>query len=629
MAGGSVTEETRRSGASTLARKVVLLGTGVLFLASCSGTVESRLEERDAGGGEGVVATTRPVIRGKHHAVSSMKPEASFVADHILRQGGNAFDAAVAAQAVLAVVDVALNGVGGDAMILLYDSGSKKVFSINATGTAPRLATIQWFEENQDGKIPDSEGLLAATTPGVVDAWYLLLDRWGTLSFEEVLAPAIELAERGFPLGDRLAQWIADSEKLRRYPSSVRVYYPQGRAPEAGEVFQSPDLVKTLKKIVEAERQHRHKGRQGALRAARDRFYKGDIAQAMAQFSEENEGLLRYDDFAQYAAKVEEPVSTSYRGYQLFKNPSNNQGPAELIALNLLEGYDLKAMGHNSPEYVHTCVEAVKLAFADRDKYFGDMDFVFIPFAGLLSKEYAATRRPEIDPNRASLELRPGVAEKFMPGVEPLERPLDFDLAGAGEHQGDTSYVCVVDRDRNVVSFTPSLHARFGTGVVMGDLGFILNCRADYFSLLPGHANALEPGRRPRTTLTSTLVLKEDKPVMALGSPGGDEQCQRIMQTFLNVVEFDMNVQQAIEAPRWSTRGFPSSTFPFTMYPGDLGLEERIPEAAREALRRKGHGLRIVGAWSSGHNAAVVIDPKTGVLNAGADPRVDAYAVAW
>jgi gamma-glutamyltranspeptidase/glutathione hydrolase len=380
---------------------------------------------------------------------------------------------------------------------------------------------------------------------------------------------------------------------------------------------------------VEAERASAGQGRHAALRAARDLFYKGGIGREMAQFSEQNDGLFRTQDFAGYSAKIEEPVWVDYRGYRVYKNASANQGPAELIALNLLEGYDLKALALNSADYIHRSAEAAKLAFADRDKYLGDMDFIQIPYQGLLSKEYARERRALIDPARASLELRPGTAEKFAPGVGPLERPLDYQLNGDADHEGDTSYIAVVDKDRNLVSFTPSLHTGFGTGVVMGELGFSLNCRGDYYSLVPGNANSLEPGKRPRSTLQSTLVTKDGLPLMALGSPGGDDQCLRTMQTFLNMVEFGMNVQQAIEAPRWTTRAFPSSVFPHIMYPGDLGVEERIPEAVRKELAAKGHKLRAYGPWSLGSNGAIAIDPQTGVLSAGADPRVDAYALAW
>lgn len=575
--------------------------------------------------------TVRPVVRGRHFAVSSMKPEASLVAERILRQGGNAFDAAVAAQAVLGLVDAANNGIGGDAMILVYHAPSRQVFSLNAEGTAPALATIEWYEEHQGGKIPVNDTLLSATVPGTVDAWYTLLERWGTMSFAQVLAPAIEMAEEGFPIGERLARAIAGSKHLPKYPTSVEVYLPGGRAPRPGEIFRLPQLAETLRKLVEAEEQHRSQGRSAGLRATRDRFYKGDIARTMARFSEENGGLFRYQDFAGYSAKVETPVFIDYRGYQVYKNPSANQGPAELLVLNLLEGFDLKKMGHNSPEYIHTCIEAVKLAFADREKYLADIDFVAIPFKGLLSKEYARERRKLIDPQHASLEFRPGTPERFQPGMQPLDRPLKIRFASDEEAdpEGDTSYVCVVDAAGNVVSFTPSLHSAFGTNVVMADLGFTLNCRGDYFSLQPGHPNALQPGKRPRSTLTSTLVLKEGRPVMVLGSPGGDDQCQRTVQTFLNVVEFGMNIQEAIEAPRWSTRSFPLSYFPHTMHAGEASVEDRIPEETREALRSKGHRLLIKGSWSLGHNAAIVIDPSSGVLSAGADPRADAYALAW
>ncbi len=430
-------------------------------------------------------------------------------------------------------------------------------------------------------------------------------------------------------LSERLAGSIAGSKKLRQYPSSVKLYYPGGRTLRAGEIFRNPDLARTLKKLVEAEQQNRGKGRQEALRAARDRFYKGDIAREMGRFSEQNGGLFRYEDFAAYTAKVEEPVSIDYRGYQVYKNASATQGPAELFLLNLLETYDLKALGHNSAEYIHTSVEAAKLAFADRDKYLGDMDFIRIPYEGLLSKEYARERRKLIDADRASLELRPGTAEKFMKGMEVLDRPMDFTIAGKAEHDGDTSYIAVVDKERNMISFTPSLHSSFGTGVVMGDLGFIFNCRGDYYSLLPGQANVLEPGKRPRSTLQSTLVMKDGQPAMVLGSPGGDDQCLRTLQTFLNMVEFGMNIQQAMEAARWTTRAFPASPFPHAMYPGDLGVEERIPEAVRNALVKKGHKLRAYGPWSLGANAGILADPVSGVLSAGADPRTDAYALAW
>jgi gamma-glutamyltranspeptidase/glutathione hydrolase len=510
--------------------------------------------------------------------------------------------------------------------LLVYDSREKKVYSINAEPRAPKLATIEWYEKNNGGKIPESDGLLSGGIPGVVDAWYILLDRWGTMNFEQVLQPAIDLAENGFPLSERGASYIAESKKILKYPTTLKIYVPNGRTPKAGDILKNPDLARTLKKLVEAEKANSPKGRREALKAARDRFYKGDIAHDLATFSEANGGLFRYEDFAEYSAKVETPVSTNYRGYQVYKNPSASQGPTELIALNILEGYDLKALGHNSPEFLHTSIEAVKLAMGDREKFLGDMDFIKIPYDGLLSKDYARERRKLIDPAKASLELRPGTPEA---STADLNRPVHEVLDGNASHNGDTSYIAVVDKDHNMVSFEPSLHELFGTGVVMGDTGILFNCRGDYYSLVRGEANALEPGKRPRSTLQSTLVMKDGQPYAILGSPGGDDQVMRTMQTLINMIDFGMNIQQAIEAPRWSSRSFPASPFPHTMYPGDMSVESRIPEATRQALIGKGHKLRVAPPWSLGSNGGIVVDAATGVLSAGADPRVDAYAWAW
>lgn len=329
--------------------------------------------------------------------------------------------------------------------------------------------------------------------------------------------------------------------------------------------------------------------------------------------------MFRHEDFAAYQAHIEKPVATSYRGYEVLKNPSAGQGPAELFMLNILENYDLKKLGHNSAEYIHTSVEAAKLAFADRE-YLGDELFITIPWARLLSKDYARTRMQLIDPAQASMEFRIGDVG--------IKQPLDVTFSGEERSEGDTSYICIVDRDRNVASFEPSLHNGFGTNVVMGNLGFTLNCRGDYYSLVPGHPNALEPGKRPRSTLQSTLVMKDGRPVMVMGSPGGDDQCFRTLQTFLNIVDFGMNVQQAIETPRWSTRSFPMSYWPHRMYKGEVTVENRVPETVRESLLKKGHKLKTGGAWSLGMNAAIVVDPGSGVLSAGADPRADSYAIA-
>jgi gamma-glutamyltranspeptidase/glutathione hydrolase len=571
-------------------------------------------------------STTRPVIMGRHHSASSMKPQATDAAMRILEAGGNAFDATVAGHAVLALTDPAMNGYGADAVVLIYDAKAKRVVSINAEGPAPRLATIEWYEKNANGRIPSSDSLLSAIVPGAIDAWYTLLDRWGTMTLAQVLAPAIEIAEQGFPLPRGLANSMNSSAKLKKYPTSVKLYQP-GTPWREGDIFKNPDAGRLLRKLVEAEKGASAGGRRAALLAARDRFYKGDIARTMAEFSEAQGALFRYEDFASYSVEVEEPVTLNYRGYDVYKNPSANQGPTELFALNILEGYDLKKMGHNSAEYIHTTAEAVKLAMGDREKFLGDWKFIKIPYEGLLSKEYGAARRALIDPTKASMELRPGDPSKFMKTTESFDYPWSVTY-GEPNHEGDTSYIAVVDKDRNMVSFEPSLHSVWGSGVVMADLGIIFNCRGDYFTLERGKPYTLEPGKRPRSTLQSTLVMKDGQPFMITGSPGGDDQVMRTIQTLLNVVDFGMNVQEAIEAPRWSSRAFPASSGRFTMVPGDLSVESRIPAAVQEALKAKGHRLGVSRPWSLGSNAAIIVDTKAGVLKAGADPRTDAYAQA-
>ena len=347
----------------------------------------------------------------------------------------------------------------------------------------------------------------------------------------------------------------------------------------------------------------------------------------MAKFSEENGGLFRYDDFADYSVKVEDPVSIDYRGYEVYKNPSANQGPSELFTLNILRGFDLRSMGHNSADYIHTFVESLKLAFADREMYLADMDFVKIPFPKLLTESYGARRRALIDSKKASLAFRPGNPDGDAAGSN--QPKFRIPVSADADHEGDTSYVAVIDKDRNAVSWTPSLHSGWGSGIVIGDLGFMFNCRGDYFWLQEGHPNALLPRKRPRSTLTPTMILKDGKPFMAVGSPGGDDQCMRIMQTFLNVVEFDMNIQAAIEAPRATTSSFPSSVFPHAMAPGKVGLESRVSPEVIEELRKRGHRVDIRGAWSMNATSAIVVDPETGVLSAGADIRGDNYALAW
>jgi gamma-glutamyltranspeptidase/glutathione hydrolase len=530
------------------------------------------------------MATTRPVLRGSTYAISTRKPQATQAAERILLAGGNAFDAAVAAMAVLAVTDCAMTGIGGDSNILVYSARDKKVWAINASGTTPQLATIDWYRQNAGNKIPVSDGLLCGTVPGVPAACYTLLNRWGTMSFADVSGAGIELAEKGFPVSEYFVEFFAGhGAKLRKNPASDRIYYPGGRELKAGDILRNPDLAATIRAMADP-----------------NAFYKGAIARTMADFSERNGGLFRYEDFARYEAKVGEPISVNYRGYQVYKNASACQGATELILYNLLEPHNLRALGHNSADYIHLSIEAAKLAYGDRERYLGDMDFIDIPWDEVLSK----TRVREAFDNSQN-------------------------LTGAASHSGDTSQISIVDKDRNCVSMTPSLHSAFGTGVTMDSTGLIFNCRGDCFVLDERHPNALMPGKRPRSTLTPTMVLKDGEPAMVLGSPGADDQPLRIAQTFLNVVDFGMNIQEAIEAPRWSTTSFPATEFPHTAYPNQIAVESRIPEDVRADLRQRGHLVDVTAPWWQGANCAVIVNPETGILDAGADPRGDSYALAW
>ncbi len=378
------------------------------------------------------MATTRPVLRGSTYAISTRKPQATQAAERILLDGGNAFDAAVAAMAVLAVTDCAMTGIGGDSNILAYSARDKKVWAINASGTTPQLATIDWYRRNNNGKIPVSEGLLCGTVPGVPAACHTLLSRWGTMSFADVSAAGIELAEKGFPVSEYFLEFFPiHGPKLHRHP----IFFPNGRDLKPGDIFRNPDLAATMRAMADP-----------------DEFYKGALARTLADFSERNGGLFRYEDFARYQVQVGEPISVNYRGYQVYKNGSSCQGATELVLYNLLEPHNLRALGHNSADYIHLCIEAAKLAYADRERYLGDADFIHIPWDEVLSK----TRIREAFDNSNY-------------------------LAGSASHQGDTSQISIIDKDRNCVSMTPSLHSAFGTGVVMDSTGLIFNCRGDCF----------------------------------------------------------------------------------------------------------------------------------------------------
>ncbi|MGH9629508.1 MAG: gamma-glutamyltransferase family protein, partial [Bryobacteraceae bacterium] len=482
---------------------------------------------------------------------------------------------------------------------------------------APAKAVADFYAQRQpepweeaDGMPPiPSQGILAAVVPGVFDGLILALEQYGTMSFAEVAAPAIEYAE-GFPIAEEFAAFLGRHQKiLQLWPDSNRFFYPEDRPPMAGEIVRMPALAKTLRELAQVEKKRRG-NRARKLKAVRDHFYRGKLARRVAEFSEEHGGLLAYEDLAQFKAETDRPRSTDFRGYEVHKPGFWSQGPVMLQALNILEGYDLKAMGHNSPEYLHTLIEAVKLAFADRDRYYGDPKFSKIPEDILLSKDYAAERRQLVDAQSASMEHRPGGF-----GV-PLELQ-STSRSNAIVH--DTTCVNVMDRFGNAFSATPS--GAWLPSVIAGGTGIPLSTRLQSFVLTPGHPNLLEPGKRPRITLSPTLVTKDGKPYLVMSTPGGDNQDQAMLQVLLNIIVFGMTPQQAVEAPRFQSGHFYESFADHEFSPGRLSLEARIPQSTIDKLAAMGHLVNVSGPWSNSSAPAVILLSEDGVLHGGADPR--------
>ena len=598
--------------------------------------------------------TFRPVVRGRRGVVAAGNPLSAEAGLRLLQGGGNAIDAGCAAVLAASVIEFSHFSFGGEVPIIVK-TGSGTPMVINGQGIAPRLATREFFLErakkggreegpvysgspeyvsiseggSRPGAIPSS-GILPATVPGVLDAVVATLDRFGTKSLGEVMRPAIELAD-GFPLDELRVSYIEKTRPIfERWPTSAKLFLPGGRVPRVGEVFSQPDLARTLREIVKAERAAAPLGRHKALIAARDFFYKGPIAKRISVFEEANGGLMRASDFAAFHAKVEQPAKTSYRGYDIYKTGFWAQGPAMLEMLNILEGLDLRSMKHNSADYIHTLVETMKLAFADRDHYYGDPDFAKVPGNELLAKDYAATRRGLIDPLHASLEQRPGdpVNRKALPTLNPQPGLTGASRVPEAERANDTTCVDVIDKDGNMFSATPS--GAWLPAVVAGDTGVLLGQRLQSFLLEAGHPNRLEPGKRPRVTLSPTLVLKDGKPFMVLSTPGGDNQDQSLVQILLNVIEFGMNVQEAVEAPRFQTLHLVSSFDDHRFNPGVLNIEDRIVKEVAAELRARGHKLELQPAYGN-PSAPVAVRFRTdnGVIEGGADPRRGRYAVGW
>jgi gamma-glutamyltranspeptidase / glutathione hydrolase len=463
----------------------------------------------------------------------------------------------------------------------------------------------------------------------VLDAMIVALDNFGTMKLADVLQPAIELAE-AFPIDELRVTYIRNTRKVyEQWPSSRAVFLPNGEEPKVGEIFVQKDLAKTLRELVEVERKNLGRGRHASLEAVRDYFYRGPIAKRYCAAIEQAGGLMRASDLAAFRAEIEQPVKVKYRDYDIYKVGFWSQGPALLQMLNLLEGYDLKAMQHNSVDYLHTIAEAMKLAFADRDRYYGDPRFVKVPGAELLSKDYSEMRRGLIDPKSASLEQRPGdpVNKKSLTTLIGFVRTGPSDVPEA-ERAHDTTCVNVIDARGNVFSATPS--GAWLPSFIAGDTGIPISSRMQSFLLTPGHPNELKPGKRPRITLTPTLVMKDGQPFAALSSPGGDNQEQALLQVLFNVIEFGMNPQEAVEAPRFETSHLVSSFDDHKFNPGGLQVESRINRTVIEELRSRGHKIDLRGDFGTGAAPTIILyDPQRKVIQAGADVRRGRYAIGW
>ena len=601
--------------------------------------------------------TFRPVVRGKRGVVAGGQPLSVEAGLRVLQHGGNAADAGVATILAASVIEFSHFSFGGEVPILIKLKGGD-VAVVEGMGQAPLKATREFFVNRmqstkdagstapdsprpqsgnadlptmagaKSGLIP-STGPLAATVPAVLDACVSALDQFGTKSLAEVVQPAIELAD-GFPIDELRVQYIKTRAPIfSAWPEAKRLFLPNGEVPKPGDIFVQADLARTLREIVNAEKLGARRGRHAGLVAAREYFYRGPVGKRIGDYMQTHGGLLAAADLARFQAKVGKPVEAEYRGYQVYKAGFWTQGPALVETLNLIEGYDLKSMGHNSATYIHTLTEAIKLALADRDRYYGDPDFVKIPMTELLSKNYAALRRPLIDQQHASLAQQPGDPLNMKAVLANAMQTVGrVSTVPPLERANDTTCVNVIDKDGNLFSATPS--GAWLPAVVAGDTGVLMGQRLQSALTDPQSPNVVAPGKRPRITLTPTLVLKHGEPFMVLSTPGGDNQDQALLQVFLNIVEFGMNPQEAVEAPRFDTQHYVSSFDDHEFLPGSLNVESRMGEKVIEDLKLRSHKVKVQSEWGTLSSPTVIIyNPQTGVSSAGADPRRGRYAVAW
>ena len=538
----------------------------------------------------GLPFATRSEVIAQHGMACTSQPLATQVALDILKAGGNAIDAAIAANALLGLVEPTGNGVGGDLFAIVWDAETKQLYGLNASGRSPRSLTIDYFKEKGYDKIP-AYGPLPVSVPGCVDGWFELHKRFGTMNMDQILKPAITYAREGFPLTELIAYyWAGNARSLSKYPNISDVYMPGGKAPGKGEIFKNPYLASTLEAIAEG---------------GRDAFYKGEIAKTIDTFMKEQGGFLSYEDLASHSSEWVEPVSANYRGYDVWELPPNGQGIAALQILNILERFDIASMGFGSSDYIHHFVEAKKLAFEDRAKYYADPAFNQLPVEELISKEYAAKRAELINPRRAS-------------------RNLD---AGEMEH-GNTIYLTVADSHGNMISLIQSNFRGLGSGMCPPGLGFILQDRGELFTLEEGHYNVYEPGKRPFHTIIPAFITKDGLPYMSFGLMGGSMQPQGHAQIVVNMIDFGMNLQEAGDAPRIRHDGSSQPTGTEMTDGGVVNLESGIPYESIRGLMKRGHHIQSSNGGFGGYQA-IKWDKKNGAYFGASESRKDGQAAGY
>ena len=538
----------------------------------------------------GTAFVTRSEVIAQHAMAATSHPLATQSALEILKSGGNAIDAAIAANAVLGLVEPTGCGIGGDLFAIVWDAKTKRLYGLNASGRSPQSLSLDYFIERGFTAIP-ALGPLPVSVPGCVDGWFELHERFGSLSMQTILTPAIDYAEQGFPVTEVIAHYLrSNSNNLKNFPGFSDTFLPNGKPPEKGEIFRNPRLGKTYSRIAA-------KGR--------DIFYRGEIAQTIVSYLEAQGGFLSMDDFASHRSEWVDPVHTNYRGYDVWELPPNGQGIAALQILNMLENYDIAAMGAGSPEFIHTFVEAKKLAYEDRAKYYSDMDFNDIPVAQLISKSYAQKRQALIKRNRAAKSYHAGKLK-----------------------DGDTIYLTVADKDGNMISLIQSNYRGMGSGMTPTDLGFVLQDRGELFSLTKGHFNVYEPGKRPFHTIIPAFVTKDGEPFMSFGVMGGAMQPQGHVQIIVNMIDFGLNLQEAGDAPRIRHTGSSQPTDEIMNDGGVVNLEHGFDKATIRRLKMWGHNIKVNTGGFGGYQA-IKWDRENKVYYGASEYRKDGQAAGY